>query len=441
MLYDSAFLVFALLMIWATRARDDLEVRVAERTAELNRANEELKLEIAQRKLAEEAFKEAEEQTRQAQKMEAIAQFAGGITHDFNNLLLIILGQCQFVLKQIESGDSRYARVQEIQRAAQRAQWLTAQLMIFARRGELELQAIDLNSALQELHELLERLIGEEIVLVMELSPTLGRVRSDRGLIQQVVMNLAANARDAMPGGGILKIATENVEISKASITEHRGIPVGRYAVLRVTDSGTGMDAATQARLFEPFFTTKEVGKGTGLGLAVVRSIVAQSGGHITVQSELGRGATFKVYLPVVEQAEHVHPAKNMEEVGPRGSETILLVEDAQAVRIVVRDYLESGGYQVLVPETLGQVLELARKHQGPIHLLLTDVVMPGMGGAELARQIRSVRPDIKVLYMSGYAARTAGRDEELEEGAPFLQKPFTSEDLLGSVRRVLDTR
>ena len=381
------------------------------------------------------------EQARQAQKMEAIGQFAGGIAHDFNNLLLVILGQCEFVLKRIEPGDNRYGRLQEIRRAAERAQWLTAQLMIFARRGELELQAIDLNSALKELHELLERLIGEDIVLVTELSPTLGRIKSDRSLIQQVIMNLAANARDAMPGGGTLKIATENVEIRAASITEHRGVPAGRYVMLTVTDSGTGMDAETQARLFEPFFTTKEAGKGTGLGLAVVRSIVAQSGGHVTVQSEPGHGSTFKVLLPVVEHPEQTQLAKKTEEISPRGSETILLVEDAQSVRIVIRGYLESGGYFVLAPETLGQALELAQKHQGPIQLLLTDVVMPGMGGAELARQIKSVRPDIKVLYMSGYAPRAAGRDEGLEEGAPFLQKPFASEDLLRSVRRVLDPR
>jgi two-component system cell cycle sensor histidine kinase/response regulator CckA len=380
------------------------------------------------------------EQTRQAQKMEAIGQFAGGIAHDFNNLLLVILGQSEFVLKWTEPGDNRYARLQEIRRAAERAQWLTAQLMIFARRGVLELQAIDLNSALKELHELLERLIGEDIVLVTELSPTLGRIKSDRSLIQQVIMNLAANARDAMPGGGTLKIATANVEIKAASITEHRGAPAGRYVMLTVTDSGKGMDAETQARLFEPFFTTKEAGKGTGLGLAVVRSIVAQSGGHVIVESEPGYGSTFKVFLPVVEHPDQTQPAKKTEEVSLRGSETVLLVEDAQSVRIVVRGYLESGGYFVLAPETLGQVLELAQKHQGPIQLLLTDVVMPGMGGAELAKQIKSVRPDIKVLYMSGYAPRAAGRDEGLEEGAPFLQKPFTSEDFLRSVRRVLDT-
>jgi PAS domain S-box-containing protein len=378
-----------------------------------------------------------EDQARQSQKMETIGQFAGEIAHDFNNLLLVILGQSQFVLKQIQPGDDRRARVQEILKAAERAQWLTAQLMLFARRGERELQVTDLNAALEELRELLERLIGEDIVLVTELSPTLGRVQSDRGLIQQVIMNLAANARDAMPGGGILKIATENVEISETPAAQDRGVPPGRYVVLTVSDSGTGIDAATQARLFEPFFTTKEAGRGTGLGLAVVRSIVAQSGGYVTVQSELGRGSTFKVFLPVAEQAEHAQPAKKREEVSPRGSETVLLVEDAQSVRIVIRDYLESGGYIVLEAETSGQALEFAQKHQGPIHLLLTDVVMPGMGGVELAREIRSIRPDIKVLYMSGYAPGAAG-SEGLEESTLFLQKPFTPEELLRSVRRVL---
>jgi two-component system, cell cycle sensor histidine kinase and response regulator CckA len=535
MLYDSAFLVFALLMIWATRARDELEVRVTERTAELtqlegdyrllvertpvgilrsspdgrllvvNRAlvrmlgydsetellkanlttdiyvnpaerarNIELFSKTDQIVISEMEWKRKdgsrihvrgngrvirdktgkveycgivediterklqEDQTRQAQKMEAIGQFAGGIAHDFNNLLLVILGQSQFVLKEIQPGDNRYARLQEIQRAAERAKWLTAQLMIFARRGELELQVIDLNSALKELRELLERLMGEDIVLVTELSPTLGHVQSDRGLIQQVIMNLAANARDAMPGGGILKIATENVEISETPAAQDRDVPAGRYVALTVSDSGTGMDAATQARLFEPFFTTKEPGKGTGLGLAVVRSIVAQSGWHVTVQSELGRGSTFKVFLPVVEQAEHVQPAKKREEVSPRGSETVLLVEDAQSVRMVIRDYLESGGYFVLEAETFGQSLEFAQKHQGPIHLLLTDMVMPSLGGVQLARQIRSVRPDIKVLYMSGYAPRAAG-SEGSEEGASSLQKPFTPEELLRRVRLVLD--
>ena len=379
------------------------------------------------------------DQARQAQKMEALGQFAGGIAHDFNNLLVVVLGQCQLVLKRTEPGDSRYTRLQEIQKAAERAQWLTAQLMIFARRGEVELQAIDLNSTLEELRELLERLLGEDIILVAELSPTLGRIQSDRGLIQQVIMNLAANARDAMPGGGTLKIATENVEIRNTSAAEYRGVPAGRYVMLTVTDSGTGMDAATQARLFEPFFTTKEAGKGTGLGLAVVRSVVAQSGGHVTVQSELGRGSTFRVFFPVVEQAEHTPAAKKTEEVTPRGTETVLLVEDSRGVRIVLRDYLESAGYSVLEPETLGQVLELAQKHPGPIHLLLTDMVMPGMGGAELARQIKSVRPEIKVLYMSGYLTKAAG--EGLEEGARFLQKPFTAEGLLRSVRQELDTK
>jgi two-component system, cell cycle sensor histidine kinase and response regulator CckA len=255
--------------------------------------------------------------------------------------------------------------VHEIQKAAERARWLTAQLMIFARRGKLELQVMDLNAAVEELRELLERLIGEDIVLATELSPTPGRVRSDRGLIQQMIMNLAANARDAMVGGGILRITTENVEIKEASTPEYRGVPRGRWVVLTVSDSGVGMDAAIQARLFEPFFTTKEVGKGTGLGLAVVRSIVAQSHGCITVQSEAGLGSTFRVFLPAIEAAERAQAAKQTEEVDPRGSETVLLVEDAQSVRIVIRDYLESGGYFVLEAKTPEQALEFAQVHRG----------------------------------------------------------------------------
>ncbi len=434
--YSKTGLILDSEALWKRKDGRQITVRANGRVIR-DKANEVECLEVIVEDITERKL--LADQARQAQKMEAIGQFAGGIAHDFNNLLVVVLGQCQLVLKGTEPGDSRYTRLREIQSAAERAKWLTAQLMIFARRGEVELQTIDLNSTLEELRELLERLIGEDIILVTELSPTLGRIQSDRGLIQQVIMNLAANARDAMPGGGTLKIATENVEIRDTSMAEYRGVPAGRYVMLTVTDSGTGMDAATQARLFEPFFTTKEPGKGTGLGLAVVRSIVSQCGGHITVQSELGHGSTFKVFFPVVEQVEHTQPAKKMEEITPRGTETVLLVEDSRGVRIVLRDYLESAGYSVLEPETLGQVLELAQKHSGPIHLLLTDVVMPGMGGAELARQIKSVRPEIKVLYMSGYLTRAAG--EGLEEGARFLQKPFTAEDLLRFVRQELDTR
>jgi PAS domain S-box-containing protein len=537
MLYDSVFLVFALLMIWVTRARNKLEVRVAERTAEVtqlegdyrllvertpvgilrsspdgrllvvNRAlvhmlgydsesellkanlNTDIYVNPAERARNIELFSETdqivlsevewkrkdgsrirvrgngqvirdktgrveycgivediterkilEDQTRQAQKMEAIGQFAEGIAHDFNNLLQVILGQSQLISKQIDPHSGSGVRLQHVVEAAERAKWLTTQLLLFGRHEAAELQVIDPNAALEELRTLLERLMGEDIVLVTELSPDLWRVRSERERIQQVIMNLAANARDAMPEGGTLKIVTENAEINESTAAEPPGVLPGRYVVLTVSDSGTGMDAATRARIFEPFFTTKEPSKGTGLGLTVVQNIVTQQGGYIILQSEPGHGSTFRIYLPAVEEVEQTQPAKKTEELSPRGSETVLLVEDAQGVRMVIQEYLQSGGYSVLAPETPGQVLELAQKHQGPIHLLLTDVVMPGMGGAELARQTRALRRDIKVLYMSGYAPRAAGRDEGLEEGAPFLQKPFTSEDLLRSVRRVLDT-
>jgi two-component system, cell cycle sensor histidine kinase and response regulator CckA len=371
--------------------------------------------------------------------MEAIGQLAGGIAHDFNNLLLVILGQCHFLAKEIDPTSAGHARLQEIQKAADRARWLTAQLLIFGRREALELQVMDPNAAVAELRELLEHLIGEDIVLLTELSPALGRVRSDRGLIQQVIMNLAVNARDAMPEGGTLRITTENVEVHEISATRHAGVPPGRYAMLTVSDSGTGMDAATSAHIFEPFFTTKEPGKGTGLGLAVVQSVVAQSGGYVTVQSEPSQGSTFRIYLPLVDEAVQVPTPGKSEAVSPRGSETVLLVEDAQSVRLLIRDYLESSGYAVLQAKSSEEAIVLAQKHRGPIHLLLTDVVMPRLGGPQLARRLKTIHPETKVLYMSGYALKAAAGYEGLEQNIRFLQKPFTSEDLLGNIRRTLE--
>ena len=384
--------------------------------------------------------KRLELQSHQAQKMEALGELAGGIAHDFNNLLVVILGQCQLISKRINPTSAVYGRFQEIQKAAERAKWLTAQLLIFGRRKTPELEVIDPNAdVIGELRELLDRLIGEDIVLVTHLSPKLGRVRADRSLLQQAIVNLCVNARDAMPKGGTLTIATENVEVSESSAHQHPGVPPGFYVMLSVNDTGTGIDAAIQSHIFEPFFTTKETGKGTGLGLAMVQGVVTHIGGYVAVQSEIGGGSAFQVFLPVVECADQAKPAKRAEEIGPRGSETVLLVEDAQGVRSVIRDYLESGGYSVVETGTPRQALEFVRNHMAPIHLLLTDMVMPGGGGVELSRQIRSAWPDIKVLYMSGYASRDAGRDEGLQEGTPFLQKPFTEEDLLRSVQRVLD--
>lgn len=383
--------------------------------------------------------KALEDQLRQAQKMEALGQFAGGIAHDFNNLLLVILGQCQLISKRVDPTSAIYDRFQEIQKAAERGKWLTAQLLIVGRQKTQELQMIDANAeVVADLRQLLERLIGEDIVLVTHLSPTSGRVRADRSLLQVALMNLCVNARDAMPRGGTLTISTENVEVNEISAHQDPGIPSGLYVMLRVSDTGAGIDAGIQGRLFEPFFTTKEPGKGTGLGLAIVQSVVTQIGGYVAVQSEVGQGSTFKIFLPVIEQADQTMIAKEVEEICPCGSETVLLVEDARGVRNVIRDYLESGGYSVVAVETPERALEFARNHMAPIHLLLTDIVMPGIGGVELARQIRAARPNVKVLYMSGYAPRAADGDA-LEVSISFLQKPFMPEELLRSVRRVLD--
>jgi len=380
-----------------------------------------------------------EDQLRQAQKVEALGELAGGIAHDFNNLLVAILGQCQMILRKIDATSAIYDRLEEIHKAAERAKWLTTQLLMFGRQKTQELQVIDLNfDVVEEVRKLLDRLIGENITLVTHLSPASGRVRADRNLLQQTIVNLCVNARDAMPGGGTLTISTKNIEVNESSAHQYPGIPRGIYVMLSVNDTGVGIDPTIQGRLFEPFFTTKEPGKGTGLGLAMVQSTVAQIGGYVVVQSEVGYGSTFKMFLPMAEQPDQAKTTERVEEIAPHGSETVLLVEDAQSARTVIRDYLESGGYSVVDLETPSRALEFARNHMGPIHLLLTDVVMPGISGVELARQIRSARPDVKVLYMSGYAPRAAGSDES-EESSSFLQKPFTSEHLLHRVRLVLD--
>ena len=380
-----------------------------------------------------------EDQLRQAQKVEALGELAGGIAHDFNNLLVAILGQCQMILRQIDATSAIYDRLEEIHKAAERAKWLTTQLLMFGRQKTQELQVIDPNAdVVVEIRRLLDRLIGENIILVTHLSSSSGRVRADRHLLQQAIVNLCVNARDAMPKGGTLTIATENIEVNESSAHQYPGSPPGFYVMLSVNDTGVGIDPTIQGRLFEPFFTTKEPGKGTGLGLAMVQSTVAQIGGYVAVQSEVGYGSTFKMFLPMAEQPDQANTTERVEEIAPHGSETVLLVEDAQSVRTVIRDYLESGGYSVVDLETPSRALEFARNHMGPIHLLFTDVVMPGLNGLELARQIRSARPGIKVLYMSGYVPRTADSNG-LKESTSLLQKPFTLEELLQRVRSVLD--
>ena len=380
----------------------------------------------------------AEADLRQSQKMEAVGRLAGGIAHDFNNVLSIILGYSDEVLTQFKPTGVVSDALQEIQAAAHRAAELTRQLLMFSRQQVLEPKVLDLNEVLGAIERMLGRVLGEQLELVVVRDPALGRVFADRGNIEQVIMNLAVNARDAMPGGGRLTIETANVMLDEAFAREHLGTKPGEYVFLGVTDTGGGMDASTRARIFEPFFTTKELGKGTGLGLSTVLGIVQQSGGAIYVYSEVGHGTSFKVYLPRV-QAEATRQASAQQPVLMRGSETVLLVEDEPAVRLVAHKILQRLGYAVLPAATVAEAASICDSHAEPIHLLLTDVVMPVMNGVALAAQLAARRPDMKVLYMSGYTDNSIGSHGQLDSGAAFLQKPFTAELLARKLRAVLD--
>ncbi len=380
-----------------------------------------------------------EEQLRQAQKMESIGQLAGGIAHDFNNLLTVILGHSDQLIRTTETADPRRFRFREIREAAERARWVTAQLLICGRRHTLEFQVINPNELVQELRLLFERLIDEDILLITDLSPTLGRVKADPGLLEQALMNLVVNAGDAMPSGGILTIKTANIEVDAAEATLHPGAAAGSYVVVSVLDDGVGMPADVLLRIFEPFFTTKGPDKGTGLGLAMVHSIVAQSGGYVTVRSELGHGSTFSLFLPrALDSVVRANAETNEGEI-PTGSETCLVVEDAGKVRALTSEYLESGGYTVLQAADGQQALEAARRYEGPIHLLVTDVVMPGMSGPDLARSLAKTHPEVKILLVSGHANETAIRHGAMNPAVPLLAKPFTQDVLLRRVREVLD--
>jgi PAS domain S-box-containing protein len=379
-----------------------------------------------------------EEQFRQSQKMEAVGQLAGGIAHDFNNLLTAILGNTQLLLRDIPPGDSKRGDVEEIRKASERAASLTRQLLAYSRRQMLQPEVLDLNVVVAEMDKMLRRLIGEHIALAAVLAPDLGRVRADPNQIEQVIVNLAVNARDAMPDGGKVTIETANVDLDEGFAQAHLGSVPGSYAMLAVTDTGQGMDAGVRAHLFEPFFTTKEVGKGTGLGLATVYGIVKQSGGYISVYSELGRGSSFKIYLPRIETPAET-PA-SIQKGGPApGSETVLVVEDEPAVLSLSRRALEAQGYVVLAASDAAAALRVVERHGGTIHLLLTDVVMPGLSGRELADRLAAQRPGIRVLYMSGYPGDAVVQHGTLPPGSAFLQKPFSPDGLARKVRDVLD--
>jgi len=384
--------------------------------------------------------KALEMQLLQAQKMEAVGLLAGGVAHDFNNVLTAIGGYAELVREDLPGEDARRHDVEEILRATERAATLTRQLLAFSRRQVLAPRVLDLNGVVAGVDNMLRRLIGADVELRTALGPVLGAVRADPGQLEQVIMNLVVNARDAMPRGGKLTIETANAELDESYALEHPSVVAGPYVMLAVSDSGVGMDAATQARIFEPFFTTKEKGKGTGLGLATVYGIVKQSGGNIWLYSEPGRGTTFKIYLPRVDQPPEQPAAAPAPRAAPRGSETVLLVEDDEAVRALARKMLAAHGYTVLAAASGAEALKLAADHTGPIHLLVTDVVLPGMSGRELATRFQSVRPGLKVLYTSGYTDDAVVHHGVLDPGIAFLQKPFTSGTLARKVRETLDS-
>ena len=384
--------------------------------------------------------RQLEAQLRQAQKMEAVGRLAGGIAHDFNNLLTIITGYSQLLLDRHTSGEELQEQIGEIKKAGNRAAALTRQLLAFSRKQVLTPRVVDLNIIIANVEKLLCRLIGEDIELKIAQAPELGRVRADPDQIEQVLLNLAINARDAMPHGGKLTIETANATLDASYPRVNRPVEPGQYVLLAVSDTGSGMSEEIKAHVFEPFFTTKEKGKGTGLGLAMVYGIVKQSGGYIWVYSELNRGTTFKIYLPFVEGAAENFETPKLPVGVPKGSETVLLVEDEDAVRSLVRGILESSGYAVIEASRPEEALILSQRHEGSIHLLVTDVVMPEMSGSELAKRLEFVFPDMKVLYVSGYTDEAIVHHGVLEPGTAFLQKPFTPDSLAWKVRQVLDT-
>ncbi|HEX8556529.1 MAG TPA: PAS domain S-box protein [Pyrinomonadaceae bacterium] len=382
--------------------------------------------------------RESAAQLQQSQKMEAVGRLAGGVAHDFNNLLTAITGYSDLSLRRLKPEDQLHRNIGEIKRAAFRAADLTHQLLAFSRKQVLQPRVLDLTAVVSEMEKMLRRLIGEDIELLYDLGPSLGRVKADPGQLQQVLLNLAVNARDAMPGGGKLTIQAANTYLDGGYAGQHVAVVPGRYVMLAVSDNGCGMDEATRARIFEPFFTTKQQGKGTGLGLSTVYGIVKQSQGNIWVYSEVGQGTTFKIYLPRVdEEAEPLRPAEKVEALA-EGTETILLVEDDELVRGIARTILRQAGYTVLDAADGESALGVCRRHGGTIHLALTDVVMPGMSGRVVADRLRELRPGLSVLFMSGYTEEAIVHHGVLHEGVNFLEKPFTPDALTRRVREVL---
>lgn len=385
--------------------------------------------------------KQLDQQFRQAQKMEAVGRLAGGIAHDFNNLLSVIIGYSEIVEERLKPDDPLRAKIEVIKKAGQRGASLTRQLLVSSRRQALIPKVLDLNAVVADTEKMLQRLIGEDVELITVLASELGHVRADRGQIEQVIMNLAVNARDAMPEGGKLIIETKNANLDEEYALRHPPTVPGNYVMLVMIDTGIAMDEQTRSQIFEPFFTTKESGKGTGLGLSTVYAIVKQSGGYVWVYSELGEGTTFEIYLPQVQgEVEEERPS-----IGPnklvKGTETILLVEDEEPLRKMTRDLLVENGYAVLEASDGLEALEIAQHHKGPIGLLLTDVVMPRMGGPALAKPLVVLHPEVKVLYMSGYAGYSDAARALVNSESELLPKPFTRDILLRKIREMLEVK
>jgi len=421
-------------LVWKHCKKDGTIIDVETSSHDLNLDGRRARLVLAQ-DITER--KQLELQLRQSQKMEAVGCLAGGVAHDFNNLLTVIIGNSELLLDQFKNDDPIGQDLKAIGQAGHKAASLTRQLLAFSRKQVLQPEVLDLNKAVTDHLKMLRRLIGEDIEVVTILEPAPKSVQADPGQLEQVLMNLSVNARDAMPMGGKLTIETANVYLDEHYALNHVTVRPGWYQMLAVSDTGCGMNAETQSRVFEPFFTAKEQGKGTGLGLSTVYGIIKQSRGYIWVYSELGHGSTFKIYLPRAEETPK--EASTKQQVAPRGSETVLLVEDEEYVRKLACRILLSNGYHVLETTSTEQALLIGQQYQKPIHLILTDVIMPHMSGPDLTRRIAPSHPEMKILYMSGYTDDAVVRHGILQANVAFLQKPFTPFGLAHKVREVLD--
>src|SRR5882762_653856 len=421
---------------WKHRKKDGKTLEVEIVSHELNYAGQRVRLVVAQDISARHLL---EQQFRQAQKMEAVGRLAGGVAHDFNNLLMVIKGHTELLRDSMSPTDQFSKKIEQIERAADRATSLTRQLLAFSRLQVLQPRVMNLNEVVEDMGRLLPRLIGEDIELEIRTAKNLGAIKADASQMEQVIMNLVVNARDAMPNGGRLLVETSNEELDSAYNAVHPVVRQGSYILLAVSDNGTGMDTETQAHIFEPFFTTKPQGKGTGLGLATVYCVVKQSGGFIWVYSELGKGTSFKIYLPRVDQPVAKSAATQFATEVPRGTETILLAEDEQDVREVAREFLESGGYTVIEAHDGAEALQLVATHEGAIGLLITDMVMPGMSGQELAGRLQQKRTGLRTLYMSGYSERAATESAQGDSSIRLLTKPFSRLALLRTVHEILN--